>query len=216
MERPCRRPWLPPVQRNGALDRQSCDSSRDTRQASRGEPPTSGGANEWPGWTQGGGNIARGNTLRLMWNGLSRVRAELAELLFGRGEVGGKVWGLLVSSLVAWPVCGLLRGAGGGVGWGAVEGSAMGRAAGGLAARLMCAGWCRRRALRRELPHTDRDGGVSGHSRYGDRFGSGGCPAHGGVLAHAQPGRQASGTGGHVRRRSSRPTRTRRVRGRWR
>ena len=74
-------------------------------------------------------------------------------------------------------------------GWGAVEGSVTRRAAGGLAARLMYARWCRRRALRSELPHTDRgDARIGRHSRDGDRCCSGGRPAHGEVLAHTQPG----------------------------
>ncbi len=86
----------------------------------------------------------------------------------------------------------------------AFEGSVMRRAANGLAARLMYAGRDRRRALRRELPHTDRGGSRCGHSRHGDRFCSGGCPAHDGVLAHAQPGRMeraekgAMSGGGHL------------------
>ncbi len=84
----------------------------------------------------------------------------------------------------------------------------MGRAAaGGLAARLMCAGWDRRRTSRRELPHTDRGVDRGGHSRHGDRFCSGGGPAHGGVLAQAQPGPAARWTVVCiVRLRSSRPT----------
>ena len=79
----------------------------------------------------------------------------------------------------------------------------MRRAAGGLAARLMFAGWNRRRALRRELPHTDRGGSWRGHSRDGDRFCSGGGPAHHGGLAHAQPGLSSESVvvisgGGHL------------------
>ena len=72
----------------------------------------------------------------------------------------------------------------------------MHRAAGGLAARLMCAGRDRRRALCRELPHTDRGGSRCGHSLNGDRFCSGGCQVHGGVLAHAQPGQMSQVGGG--------------------
>ncbi len=79
-----------------------------------------------------------------------------------------------------------------GLRWAAGEGVVMRRAAGGLAARLMFAGRDRRRALRREVLHTDRgDAGIGRHSRDGDRFCSGGRPAHHGVLAVVQPGRDS-------------------------
>src|SRR3984957_8622486 len=58
----------------------------------------------------------------------------------------------------------------------------------GLAARLMYAGQNRRRALRRELPQTDRGRLMApGHSPHGDRSCCGGVPAHGGGLARAGP-----------------------------
>ena len=57
--------------------------------------------------------------------------------------------------------------------------------AGGLTARLMCAGWDRSSAIRRELPWTKHALGF-GHSLNGDQFCGGGAPAHGGVLAQGQ------------------------------
>jgi hypothetical protein len=86
------------------------------------------------------------------------------------------------------------------VGWGAVKGLAMRRVgAGGLAARLMCARWCHRRALRSWLPHPDRGRAViGGHVDSGGRCCCGGRPAHGEHLAHAQPGEWSETVGGVI------------------
>ena len=86
--------------------------------------------------------------------------------------------------------------------------------ANGLAARLMYAGQNRRRALRRELPQTQSVRQMPGHSRDGDRSCCGGAPAHGEVLAHAEPRREASWW--VIRPPSSRPRRSLRAPGRWR
>jgi hypothetical protein len=102
-------------------------------------------------------------------------------------------------------------------GWAGSEGSTMRRrTVVRLAATLMFAGRCTRMSvIRRKLPLTSFASAEPRHSAAGDQTCNGGTPAHRGTLG--PPGQPAGGptdrTHG-IRRRSSRPTRTRRAPGR--